>query len=491
MRTSGILMHLSSLPNQYGIGKMGNEARNFINYLAQAGQKKWQMLPLSPTSFGDSPYQSFSIYAGNPYFIDFEQLEVSGYLKAEEYKNIRFAESKDTVNYNLQYIQVYKVLKKAFNRFKESTDKDYENFKEENSYWLNEYALFMALKEKHGGKAWCEWEDKYKFRNKEALSEFSEENSEIIEFQKFMQYEFFKQWYSLKSYANEKQIEIIGDIPIYTAYDSIDVWSNPKEFQLDENRIPKFVAGFPPDDFSEKGQLWGNPLYDWNEMKKNGYNWWVNRVKAAKQMYDIVRIDHFIGFDRYYSIPYGNKDAKNGEWRDGPQKDLFKKIKESTGNDGIVAENLGIVTDRVKELLKFCGYPGMKILQFGFSPDAKSEYLPQNYSTSNCVVYTGTHDNSTMLGWIEGTNENERNFCKKYLNVKENKEAVKASIRLAYESIADTVIIPMQDILMLDDKARMNIPSTLGSNWKWRATSEQFTEKDALWLKELVEITGR
>lgn len=490
MRNSGILMHISSLANNYGIGKLGKEAYAFIDFLIESKQKLWQILPISQTSYGDSPYQSFSCYAGNPYFIDFETLEEEGLLESSDYKTIEWSKDDSKVDYQVLFDNVYTVLKKSYIVFKASNDKTYSTFKKENS-WVNEYGLFMALKNANEGKAWYKWADELKLRQPQAIKQAKKDYAEDIDFYIYIQYKFFSQWNKIKTYANENGIKIIGDIPIYSAYDSVEVWCEPKLFQLDENLNPIDVAGFPPDAFSEGGQLWGNPLYRWDEMKKDGFKWWVNRVSYAKGIYDIVRLDHFIGFDRYYAIPYGDIDAKNGEWRDGPKYDLFEQILKQTGKGSIIAEDLGIVTPSVVKLLKKCGYPSMKVLQFAFSPDAQSEYLPQNYTSSNCVVYTGTHDSDTVLGFAETTDRKTLKYCKKYLGINKLKDFPSAFIKLAWQSTANTAIVQAQDLLGLDNSSRMNIPSTVGGNWQWRASKGAFTKKLAKNLRKITELSGR
>ena len=468
MRKSGILMHISSLPNEYGIGKFGKEAYAFADFLERSGQSFWQILPLSPTSYGDSPYQSFSIHAGNPYFIDFESLEKEGYLKAEEYKNINWGEDKSSVNYGTIYENIWKVLKIAHERFRQNTEKDYSKFVVSNKNWIFEYGLFMALKFSHDGKAWYQWEEPLKMRKPKAIKSARKKYAEEIDFWCFVQYKFFQQWFKLKKYANSKNIKIIGDIPIYCALDSVDVWAQPEYFKLDKEKKPIEVAGCPPDAFTADGQLWGNPLYRWDVMAKEKYRWWINRIDFAATMYDTVRIDHFRGFESYYCIPYGAKNAKKGKWRKGPELKLFKEVKKELGNVDLIAEDLGFLTKRVMKMLEQSGYPGMKVLEFGFDSDPNNAYLPHNYKNSNNICYTGTHDNETVLGWIKSADKKTADYCKKYLNVKNIKDVPYAMIRLAWSSISNTAIAQMQDFLKLDNSARMNTPSTVGENWKWR-----------------------
>lgn len=493
MRKSGILLHIASLPNPYGIGTMGKEAYDFVDYLVSAGQKIWQILPLSQTSYGDSPYQSFSIYAGNPYFISMEVLEQEGLLTNDEYADIVWREDERYIDYSTIYNNIFKVFKKAYDRFILSADKatadSFKEYKKANP-WLKEYALFMALKNAHDGESWDKWETPLRIREKSAIAEARKEYAEEIDFWCFLQYKFIEQWRKLKAYANGNGIEIIGDIPIYTAYDSADVWCQPDLFLLDEDLLPTVVAGFPPDAFSPDGQLWGNPIYNWEKMKSQDYSWWVSRMAYAKSLYDIVRIDHFIGFNSFYAIPYGDKTAANGEWREGPKYDLFRTIKRETGKGGIIAEDLGIITSAVRKLLNQAAYPGMKVLQFAFSPDGASEYLPQNYTSNNCVVYTSTHDNDTTAGWVSTLDKKSLKFCKKYLGVKKS-EIPAAFIELAWKSSADIAMTTIQDLHGYGSEARINIPSTVGTNWRWRATSGDFSKEKAEMLKELSRLSNR
>lgn len=494
MRKSGILMHIASLPNKYGIGSMGKEAYDFVDYLKKCGQSLWQILPLSQTSYGDSPYQSFSIYAGNPYFISLETLEEEGLLRPSEYINVEWRKDARYIDYAAVYNNFYTVMRKAYKRFVSSLSGDnsrkYDDFLKENS-WLDNYALFMALKDAHGGKAWGEWEKPLRVGEPDAIAKAKKKYAKEMDLYRFLQFKFFEQWTKLKAYANENGIGIIGDIPIYCALDSADVWCEPELFQLDKNLVPTVVAGFPPDAFSADGQLWGNPIYDWDKMKQDGYRWWISRMSFAKKLYDIVRIDHFIGFNSYYAIPFGSDNAHGGEWRDGPKYDLFKAVKQETGSGGIIAEDLGIITPPVRKLLKQAAYPGMKVLQFAFSPDGKSEYLPQNFTSSNCVVYTSTHDSDTAAGWFSGLDKKTKRFCKEYLGIRRNSELPDALIRLAWSSTADMAMTTVQELCGFGSEARINVPSTIGNNWRWRALESDFSEEKALWLNRLTEICNR
>ncbi len=490
MRKGCILMHISSLPSEYGIGKMGRHAFEFVDFLKKSGIKCWQILPLSPTSYGDSPYQSFSVNAGNPYFIDFEVLEGDGLLEEHEYNEIEWESSPDKVDYSIIYDRCFDVLRVAHSRFKPSKFPSYKKFCDKNKSWLDEYALFMALKFKNDGKPWYEWEKSISMHKPKAVAEAKKELKKDISFYKFIQFEFSRQWTELKKYANDAGIEIIGDIPIYCALDSVEAWSAPKLFQFDKNRKPVAVAGCPPDDFSPTGQLWGNPLYNWDYHKKTGYEWWINRIGCAAELYDIVRIDHFRGFESYYAIPYGNEDATVGEWQKGPNHELFRLAEEKLGKLNIIAEDLGFITPEVRELLDKSGYPGMKVLQFGFS-DGENEHLPHNFTTTNCYAYTGTHDNETLIGWVETSSAKSVKFAKKYLNVSKKKSIPMAIVRAAWASVAQTAVAQMQDFLESGKDGRMNTPSTLGINWQFRTRSEDFTPELAKNIKRLNKLYNR
>ena len=416
MRSSGILMHISSLPSAYGIGTMGREAKKFVNFLVKAGQTYWQILPVCPTSYGDSPYQSFSSFAGNPYFIDLTLLCRDRLLTKRECESYFWGKKPTEVDFGILYRNRYDLLKKAYRRFVKKVPEDFFAFCKEEIDWLSDYAEFMALKDAHGGAAWEEWEDALRFREADAMKEVREKYAEEISFYKMLQYLFFKQWRSLKEYANQKGIKIIGDVPIYVAGDSADVWANPDQFYLDEDLHPIEVAGCPPDAFSEDGQLWGNPLFRWDVMKKDGYRFWTKRIQAMSKLYDVVRIDHFRGFDSYYAIPAGAKTAKKGEWKKGPGMDLFRTLEKKLGTLNIIVEDLGFLTPSVRKLVKDSGFPGMKVLQFAFDPREESDYLPHNY-TSHSVVYTGTHDNETSAGWFQTAPRECVSFAKKYLSL--------------------------------------------------------------------------
>jgi 4-alpha-glucanotransferase len=488
MRKSGVLLSISSLPGKYGIGCFSKEAYEFVDYLKKAKQSYWQILPMGPTSYGDSPYQSFSAFAGNPYFIDPDGLKEDGLLTEEECKKYVVKDTKE-VDYELIFNTRYELLKKAFERF-DLSDEDFKKFVKKEEFWLKDFALFMTLKSEMGGVEYQKWPDDIREHKNKAVKEAYEKGENGIKFTYFMQYYFFKQWASLKAYANSKGIEIVGDIPIYVASDSADVWANPKLFDLDEDYNPKAVAGCPPDCFSIEGQLWGNPLYDWEYHKKTGYKWWIQRMKASYRLYDVVRIDHFRGFESYYTIPYGAVNAVEGEWLKGPGYDLFKAINSELGDVKVIAEDLGFMTKAVKKLVKKCGYPGMKVLEFAFDSGAGNTYLPHNYK-KNFVVYTGTHDNETVVGWVQNMDEDTKKYMMSYMNIDNLDEIHWDYIRLAESSVAKIAIIPMQDILGLDNSARMNTPSTIGINWKWRLQSDELKAEDARKLKKICKTYGR
>ncbi len=493
MRSSGILLHISSLPSDYGIGTMGAAAYKFVDFLEKAKQTYWQILPLCPTSYGDSPYQSFSTHAGNPYFIDLDILYSEGLLKKEEYAGLEWGKSAERVDYENLYELRFPVLRKAFERFKGTDLTEFNRFLEENENWISNYALFMSIKEQNNGKSWLEWADNLKRRDPHSLWEFKTSHSDDVMFWEFLQFKFFEQWNKLKKYANDHGVQFIGDIPIYVALDSAAVWVHPDLFELDENLNPKAVAGCPPDAFSPTGQLWGNPLYNWTRHKETGYNWWMDRLKASSELYDIVRIDHFRGFDGYYAIPYGDKTAENGEWRTGPGIEFFRFIESHLGKLPIIAEDLGFLTPSVLMMLEESGFPGMKVLEFAFDPREESNYLPYNYD-KNCVVYIGTHDNDTILGWKKEMDEETIAFCRDFLDIDKScsdSEFVWKFIKTAFACVGDTVIIQMQDYLELAGGARMNIPSTLGDNWQWRAGANDFSDELAEKIAAVTRIYGR
>lgn len=491
-RSAGILLSVTSLPGRYGIGCFSKSAYDFVDWLREAGQTCWQILPLGPTSYGDSPYQSFSTFAGNPYFISLEELTEEGVLTKKECQSADFGKRADDIDYEKIYKNRYPLLHKAYERSRISEDPDYVCFVEENRWWLADYALFMAVKDRFGGAPWTEWAEDIRLRRDYAMDYYRRELYFDIEFQQYLQYKFFSQWKKLKAYANEKGIQIIGDIPIYVAMDSADAWAHPELFQLDERNMPAAVAGCPPDGFSATGQLWGNPLYRWEYHKSTGYDWWMSRMWFCFQMYDVVRIDHFRGFDEYYSIPYGEETAVNGHWEKGPGIDLFRCMEQRLGKHQVIAEDLGYVTDSVRKMVQESGFPGMKVLEFAFDSrdsGSASDYLPHNY-VENSAAYTGTHDNETIAGWFRSITDEERQMARDYLCDQHTpaEELYKSFIALVMRSRSDLCIIPMQDYLGLDNQSRMNQPSTLGKNWKWRLVKGELSDE----LKEeILAITRR
>ena len=478
-RAAGILMPISSLPSEYGIGCFSKSAYEFVDWLKKAGQSYWQILPLGPTSYGDSPYQSFSTFAGNPYFIDLDTLIEEGVLTKKECDAVDWGRVKGSIDYKKIYEGRYPLLRKAYERSKVQENTGYQKFVEENSWWLSDYALFMAVKDRFGGVEWKQWADDIKLRWGPAMDYYREELYFDIEFQQYMQFKFYEQWMKLKAYANKKGIQIIGDIPIYVAMDSADTWAHPELFQLDEENVPVAVAGCPPDGFSATGQLWGNPLYRWGYHRETGYQWWLSRLSYVFRLYDVVRIDHFRGFDEYFSIPYGAETAVDGHWEKGPGIELFWRVREALGEKPVIAEDLGYVTDTVRDLVRDSGFPGMKVLEFAFdSRDSgcANDYLPHNYP-ENSVAYTGTHDNETLVGWWGSISKEEQKLTREYLcdAYTPEKELYKSLISLVMRSAAKLCVIPMQDYLGLDNRYRMNTPSTVGTNWKWRIRKNQLS----------------
>ena len=487
-----MLLPIASLPSPYGIGGFSKEAYEFIDLLEETGQKLWQILPLGPTSYGDSPYQSFSTFAGNPYFIDLDTLAEKGWLTKEACEASDYGDNESYIDYGRIYNSRFVLLKQAFLNSDILSDEKFTEFCKANQHWLPDYALYMALKNQNDGKSWIEWEEEIRLRKPEAVEYYKKELEEECNFYEFLQYEFHEQWTKVKEYAHEKGIQIVGDVPIYVAFDSADTWANPELFQLDEKNLPLGVAGCPPDAFSATGQLWGNPLYNWAYHKKTGYDWWLKRIAYCFDLYDIVRIDHFRGFDEYYSIPYGDETAVNGHWEKGPGMDLFNTVKEKLGELDIIAEDLGFLTESVFQLLKDSGYPGMKVLQFAFDPSEDSDYLTYKYQR-NCVVYTGTHDNDTTAGWFEKLSDGDKEVALRYMNsfYTPKEEQHWDLIALAMRSTADTCIIPVQDFLGLGSEARINMPSTLGDNWKWRMTKGAFSEELKEKIRRMTKLYGR
>lgn len=528
-RNAGILMPVSSLPSPYGIGTFGKDAYVFVTFVKECNHKYWQVLPLGPTTYGDSPYQSYSAFAGNPYFVDLDMLIEAGFLLKSEVisrdwgdgivpvnvseddaVNGRFGTYRDGnigderyVSYEKIYNNRFDILRIAYNRFKAACAeskktlakglplyKQFDNFVKDNADWLEDYALFMALKSHFNNVSWGEWETDIKFRKPEAMSRYEEQLSDDIGYWKFIQFEFYLQWNALKQYANSNGIEIIGDIPIYMGYDSVDVWANQGEFQLDENLTPIKVAGVPPDAFSDAGQKWGNPLYDYDKMEANGFSWWRKRMAASAKLYDVIRIDHFIGIVKYYTIPADMPDARQGEYRQGPGQKLLDVINESIGDKKIIAEDLGVEVPEVAKILKENGYPGMKVLEFAFGGDRKNPHLPYNY-TQNLVCYGGTHDNETLLGFFEDRGDWELGYAYDYLDTRDKGRMVDQVFRAAYSSVAVLTVFAVQDILKLGNWARMNLPSSMGNNWKWRMQKGQLGQHELECMRYLASVFDR
>ncbi len=528
-RNAGILMPVSSLPSPYGIGTFGKDAYDFVTFVKECNHKYWQVLPLGPTTYGDSPYQSYSAFAGNPYFVDLDMLIEAGFLLKSEVisrdwgdgivpvnvseddaVNGRFGTYRDGnigderyVSYEKIYNNRFDILRIAYNRFKAACAeskktlakglplyKQFDNFVKDNADRLEDYALFMALKTHFNNVSWGEWETDIKFRKPEAMSRYEEQLSDDIGYWKFIQFEFYLQWNALKQYANSNGIEIIGDIPIYMGYDSVDVWANQGEFQLDENLTPIKVAGVPPDAFSDAGQKWGNPLYDYDKMEANGFSWWRKRMAASAKLYDVIRIDHFIGIVKYYTIPADMPDARQGEYRQGPGQKLLDVINESIGDKKIIAEDLGVEVPEVAKILKENGYPGMKVLEFAFGGDRKNPHLPYNY-TQNLVCYGGTHDNETLLGFFEDRGDWELGYAYDYLDTRDKGRMVDQVFRAAYSSVAVLTVFAVQDILKLGNWARMNLPSSMGNNWKWRMQKGQLGQHELECMRYLASVFDR
>ena len=528
-RNAGILMPVSSLPSPYGIGTFGKDAYDFVTFVKECNHKYWQVLPLGPTTYGDSPYQSSSALAGNPNYVDLDMLIEAGFLLKSEvisrdwgdgivpvnvseddavngrfgtYRNGNIGDER-YVSYEKIYNNRFDILRIAYNRFKAACAeskktlakglplyKQFDNFVKDNVDWLEDYALFMALKSHFNNVSWGEWETDIKFRKPEAMSRYEEQLSDDIGYWKFIQFEFYLQWNALKQYANSNGIEIIGDIPIYMGYDSVDVWANQGEFQLDENLTPIKVAGVPPDAFSDAGQKWGNPLYDYDKMEANGFSWWRKRMAASAKLYDVIRIDHFIGIVKYYTIPADMPDARQGEYRQGPGQKLLDVINESIGDKKIIAEDLGVEVPEVAKILKENGYPGMKVLEFAFGGDRKNPHLPYNY-TQNLVCYGGTHDNETLLGFFEDRGDWELGYAYDYLDTRDKGRMVDQVFRAAYSSVAVLTVFAVQDILKLGNWARMNLPSSMGNNWKWRMQKGQLGQHELECMRYLASVFDR
>ncbi len=493
MRKNGILLPVASLPSAYGIGCFDASAYEFVDRLAQAGQSYWQILPMGPTGYGDSPYQSFSTFAGNPYFISLDELVEKGYITREECRTAAEETDPKYVRYDVLYKKRFPLLRKAFSHSNIITDIGFNAFIQRNGDWLPDYALFMAIKDSKGGQSYLEWEDDIRLRKADAMVEYRNRLLDDVNFYQFLQYEFSLQWKKLKGYANKKGVQIIGDIPIYVALDSADTWAHPELFQFGKDGKPIGVAGCPPDAFSVTGQLWGNPLYNWPVHKETGYAWWLARIRNCYSWYDMVRIDHFRGFDEYYAIPYGDKTAEYGRWEPGPGMDLFRVLRKELGELPIIAEDLGFLTDSVRRLLKESGFPGMKVLQFAFDSREDSDYLPYHYD-KNSVVYTGTHDNATTYAWWQELKREDKDVALRYLNRSRftgKKKLTWDLIALAMGSVSDLCVIPMQDFLCLPNTARINTPSTLGLNWQWRMQKGAFTKELCEKIYQMTKLYGR
>lgn len=489
MRQSGILMHITSLPGPYGMGTMGKNAYQFVDFLQSAGQSCWQILPLNPTGYGDSPYQSFSSWAGNPYLIDLDILVKEGLLKREELERISWEPTPNRVDFGLQYTRRYPILRTAHERF--VPGEEYEVFCQENAFWLNNYALFMAIKDNLGGAPWLTWPEGLKTCRPEALEEQRQKLGKNLDFYRFLQYQFFRQWKALRRYANGKGIRIIGDIPIYVPLDSADVWANPHLFQLDSSLRPTHVAGCPPDSFTADGQLWGNPLYDWPIHEKTGYRWWIRRLSAAAAMYDVVRIDHFRGLESYWSVPAQDKTAKNGHWCPGPGMSFVHAIRKALPGLDFIAEDLGYITPEVRKLQQDSGYPGMKVLEFAFDSREESDYLPHLYPVDS-VCYTGTHDNPPLGQWLEDAAPEDVACAKAYLGLNQEEGYIWGIIRGAMSSVSRLCVVQLQDYLELGKDARMNQPGSLScANWTWRANARQLTPALAEKIRSVTKRYGR
>ncbi len=466
-RSSGILMSMSALPSKYGIGSMGKCAYEFVDFLKAAGQKYWQLLPLGPTSYGDSPYSSFSTFAGNPYFIDLDMLIADGLLRRADLKGINWGEDEQSTDYGRIYDNRFKILRRAFERGGERLAAETAEFRRKNA-WVENYALYMAVKASFGMVSWMEWPDEaIRTHRPEAVREYGEKLRGDVDFYVFLQYLFYEQWQKLHAYAHDNGVQFIGDIPIYVALDSADVWSDPQFFQLDGNNVPTEVAGVPPDAFTEDGQLWGNPLYDWDAMAADGYGWWIRRIDGARKLYDIIRIDHFRGFESYWAVPYGDTTAKNGHWKPGPGMNLVGVLTSWFSDLRLIAEDLGYITPGVKKLLSDSGLPGMKVMEFAFDAHGESDYLPHRCER-NSVCYLGTHDNDTVLGWLETTGKDDRQFAERYMHITSDEGWCWGMIRTGMSTASDLFVMQMQDVLELPASARMNTPGTASGNWRWR-----------------------
>lgn len=494
MRTCGILYPVFSLPSRFGIGCFSKEALEFIDFLKQSGQGAWQILPLGPTGFGDSPYQPVSVFAGNPYFISLEDLINEGLLHWHEAEQRDFGSDPETVDYGALYNNRYAVLKTAYERFRQRNgflSAEYRKFSEKEAYWLDDYALFMAVKAAMKNRNWLEWDEPLKTREKAALEKIRREEADMIGFHKFMQFKFMEQWDKVHRYAEKNNIRIIGDMPFYVALDSSDVWAHPEMFLMDKKKNPSYVAGCAPDEQNKTGQLWGNPVYDWKHMAKDHYDWWMKRIRRNQELFDVIRIDHFHGFCDYYAVPYGDKTAENGKKEKGPGLAFFKEMEKQLGKVDLIAEDLGTVTKENAELLEKTAIPGMEILQYAFT-SWNSIYITHRHKPDK-VVYTGTHDTMPTRAWVETLNEGQMEFARKYINsiYTDYGTFVWDFIREAYRSVSDLCIIPLQDYLVKGAESRINTPGAAGENWKWRVLPGFLSKELSLSIRRLSEIYGR
>lgn len=488
MRGSGILMHITSLPGPYGVGTLGKQAFAFVDFLKAAGQTYWQLLPLNPTGYGDSPYQSCSTFAGNPYLIDLDSLVEGGLLSKNEIDAVCWNCCEDKVDFGILYQNRLHILRLAYDRFVNTAELD--AFCDDNRDWLPDFALYMALKDRSQGTPWYQWEEPLKKRESQAIQAAQQELEEEIRFYCFAQYLFYKQWSALRQYAGENGVRMIGDVPIYVPLDSVELWCDPEQFCLNDSLEPVEVAGCPPDAFSEDGQLWGNPLYRWDAMAEDGYRWWIRRLAAAGKLYDVVRLDHFRGFEAYWSVPAADSTAKNGKWIKGPGMAFVRAVQSALPGLQMIAEDLGFLTPEVLALRDNSGLPGMKVLQFAFDSREPSDYLPHNY-IQNTVCYTGTHDNMTTLQWFQTASADAVAYAAEYMGLSQGEGFVWGAIRTAMSSVSNLCIIPMQDYLELGEEARMNFPGTLGTNWTWRAAEGSFSPALAEKIYRLTRIYGR
>ena len=483
-------MPISSLPSPHGIGTMGKAAYDFADFLHHAGQRYWQILPIGPTSYGDSPYQSFSTCAGNPYFIDLDLLEQDGLLTREEINAVDWGTDTGRVDYGFQYSVRFDLLYHAYLRGRDRDADALREFRDANP-WVEEYALYMALKRSNSMQSWEHWPEEIRLRRPGAADTYATVLAEDTNFFIYLQFLFFRQWNRLRDYVHGLGIRIIGDLPIYVPYDSCDVWANPQLFQLDEGGLPTGVAGVPPDYFSEDGQLWGNPLYNWDAMRADGYRWWMQRIAAAGRLFDVIRIDHFRGLESYWSVPYGDVNARRGHWVKGPGQDFIDAVRRSFPELHLIAEDLGFLTPKVIELQRNSGYPGMKVLEFAFDPREPSNYLPHRYTT-NCICYSGTHDNETLVQWLDGASPETVQYVQEYLGLRDRSECVKGILRAGMASVADVFIAQLQDYLELGAEARMNEPGTLSTkNWSWRVDASLLTDELADRIARMVKLYER